>query len=222
MSKCNDQKLGTLLHAYELKALPDQERENFELHLMQCDHCLRELREFENYAGVIQRSSVARTVVDQQVNQRPETLWRRLWPVGPLFLKPAVLYGLLALLLVPAYFGITSQFSGPSDIRPVQSLVLSPIRSAESPSISSSGGPEGVAYVLFPDAVSGKNYQLRITDETGRIIATRADVRFDANGGATLLVPLSTMHSGIYRLAIIDPAISGDIGSRVYQFRVVD
>ncbi len=220
MSKCNDQKLGTLLHAYELRALADPERENFELHLMHCDHCLKELREFENYAEVLERSSIARKLVDQQLGCRPETLWRRLWPVAPLLLKPAVLYGLLVLLAIPAFIGITSRSSGYQDIRPVPSLVLSPIRSTESPSISSSGGTEGVAFILFPDAVLGKNYELRITDETGNVTATRSDIRFDANGGTTLLLPLAKMRPGVYRLAIIDPAQSGDIGTRVYQFRV--
>ena len=40
MSECINPKVGQLLFAYELGALPEEEVEKFELHLFECEYCL--------------------------------------------------------------------------------------------------------------------------------------------------------------------------------------
>lgn len=45
---CTDKKLGRLLHLYELKLLDSEEREIFEIHLLECSSCYRELTEFRD------------------------------------------------------------------------------------------------------------------------------------------------------------------------------
>ena len=46
MSDCSDRRFANKLMAYELGVLNDQEREELELHLLQCEHCFHEVRTF--------------------------------------------------------------------------------------------------------------------------------------------------------------------------------
>jgi predicted Zn-dependent protease/TolB-like protein len=41
--KCNNGKFGEMLHAYELNLLTDEDREAFELHLLECEYCACEV-----------------------------------------------------------------------------------------------------------------------------------------------------------------------------------
>jgi len=50
MSKCTDERLGVLLHAYELKLLGKDEVERFEMHLLHCEHCFARVSQFQEYA----------------------------------------------------------------------------------------------------------------------------------------------------------------------------
>ncbi|MBN2225828.1 MAG: tetratricopeptide repeat protein [candidate division Zixibacteria bacterium] len=47
MSGCIDKRLGNKLYAYELGMLGDQEREEFEIHLLECESCNARARKFQ-------------------------------------------------------------------------------------------------------------------------------------------------------------------------------
>jgi anti-sigma factor RsiW len=47
MSKCVDPKLEKMLHHYELGLLSDEDREAFELHLLDCEHCFGRVKKFQ-------------------------------------------------------------------------------------------------------------------------------------------------------------------------------
>ena len=53
MSKCIDPKIGNLLAAYEAGMLDDAEREQFELHALECRWCNQQLQEFSRGARLL-------------------------------------------------------------------------------------------------------------------------------------------------------------------------
>jgi len=51
--RCCDKSIGTLLHAYELRVLTEQDTERFEIHLLQCDFCSHQVELFQREAAML-------------------------------------------------------------------------------------------------------------------------------------------------------------------------
>jgi len=112
MSECSDRRFQDKLMAYELGVLSDQERQELELHLLQCEDCFREVRNFQPAARLmrnnreLQRKFAAMlsdsTVAEQEITPRVSAKTSR-WRVPaswfPLSLTAAVV--LIVLILRP-------------------------------------------------------------------------------------------------------------------------
>jgi len=53
MRNCFDEHIGILLHAYELGALGDDEKDRFSFHLLRCAVCCNALKEFRKEAKLL-------------------------------------------------------------------------------------------------------------------------------------------------------------------------
>ncbi len=62
---CLDSKYGAMLHAYELGLLPEDERDLFESHLMDCDACYARVRELADHAPALRTNPKVRTIIDR-------------------------------------------------------------------------------------------------------------------------------------------------------------
>jgi tetratricopeptide (TPR) repeat protein len=60
MSGCIDRKYENLLYPYELEMLSEEERREFELHMMECEHCFGKAKEFDPYIEMISRDPAIR------------------------------------------------------------------------------------------------------------------------------------------------------------------
>ncbi|MFZ5980832.1 MAG: tetratricopeptide repeat protein, partial [Candidatus Zixiibacteriota bacterium] len=108
MSGCSDKKFEKMLHAYELGMLSESEREELELHLMDCEYCFRQVQQFEK-AGTLLRDDpeVRSTLVEitEKSDNRPSPVSemkpvskRKYWPtLVPVSIAAVIVFFFLVL-----------------------------------------------------------------------------------------------------------------------------
>lgn len=225
MTKCIDESIGSLLLAYEMGALSEDDEKRVEIHLMSCQHCLDDVTAFRRYADVLNDSekikrAMARYAPTAQSVTPGRTLLQYLWPEAPLFFKPAVAMLLVLLLIIPAYLGWRSFTDGGSDIRPVQTIRLVPTRSAEPCAFSIESGLDGAISFAVPDYPHGKLYDVAVVDDQGKVVVRLSSVAsIDERGMGQIIVPHRLMKPGTYSL-IVTNAGSGAAASE-YRYTFV-
>lgn len=227
MSGCTNPELGALLHAFEIGALSKQDAERFEDHLLECDFCFNEAKEFGPSADLMRRSTKFRDIaVSPKDNaERPAQLlrrfWRYLWPDAPLAFRPGLSYLLVLLVLVPAYYGL--RHSSDADIRPVQTMTLLSDRSTDEAAFRISHKGDGVISFYFDGAILDSAYEIIVEDESGtEIFRHESFGHFDMYGRGELLFPHVRMKPKRYRLLITGPRQEFPPGTQEYWFRIVD
>ena len=223
MGDCINPSVGKLLHAYETDGLSDHQREDFELHLFQCDHCMKEVSEFDRAASLMRDDGAVHDVIARAVKDSGKTeawslkLLKLLWPKTNPFLRPAVIYAVVMLLLYPAYIGLRSTDSG--DIREVQTLNLNGTRSSTSETFSA------VRDVLirfrFHGAESESIYRVTITSETAEVVFRNDSFAgFDESEVGSLLIPAGTVKPGRFTLKVEDPSGEPPLNLQEYYFTI--
>ena len=223
MSACIDSSLGKLLHAYETDGLSDHQREDFELHLLQCDHCMEEISEFDHVASLLRDDSAVHQAIARAVSESSRAqsglvrLLNHLWPDTNLLLKPAIGYVVVALLLYPAYLGLKDTDTG--GIKELQTLTLSGTRSSltEIPSASE----DLLIRFRFYGSEAGKIYRVTIVSERAEVVF-RDDrfAGFDSTENAFLLIPAGTLSTGQYTVNIEDLQGEPPFNVQEYPFRI--
>ena len=71
MADCIDKKFESMLHAYELGMLSDADREQFEMHLLECEHCYDIVRENEPMADLLKFDNDVRGTIEEVVRELP-------------------------------------------------------------------------------------------------------------------------------------------------------
>ncbi|MDH3891890.1 MAG: FlgO family outer membrane protein [candidate division Zixibacteria bacterium] len=82
MSSCSQKRFQSMLHHYELKLLSDDEQLQFEAHLLECDHCLEEVKRFQRVARLMTHDVDVRDTVrklDDGVTVEPELASQKSW-----------------------------------------------------------------------------------------------------------------------------------------------
>ncbi|MCP4566861.1 MAG: tetratricopeptide repeat protein [FCB group bacterium] len=107
MDGCRDKRFENLLHAYELGLLSEPDREELELHLMECESCLARTRSFLEPARLLRYDpdlQEAACALDSEESDQSATVswWKRSF--APAFVVVAVV--LLALILKPWHIQI--------------------------------------------------------------------------------------------------------------------
>jgi len=214
--ECIDPKIGSMLHAYELGSLSDSDLENFEIHLMECEFCFKEVSEFEAKSQILLKDNdVQREVSD--ATAKSGHLKDYLWPDCPLIFKPAIAIFLILLLIYPAYLGISQ--NGNENVRAVRSLSLFPTRSGDVEEISLNSKTDFVLSFAFPDAVERQAYSVDLRDDSGNIIyENESFTGFDRFKMGSILISSEILHSGTYRLIISDSDSTAARKPLVYDF----
>lgn len=219
MSKCINRDAGSLLHGYEIGILSEQECEQFELHLLECEHCNELLNSFERHASLLKTSRRVKAFIDETLSKEAVTesllsrIWRYLWPKAPFVFRPAVAYLLVLLLAIPAYQGLrkpgiltVGEFK--------QTIHLSPTRAAAK-TLKKSTSDNVLLTFQFDGYRSGGTYQVVIESEDGAVIYSNNEFSsFDEREIGSLSLAISEMKPGKYRLIISDP---GPDSARVHQ-----
>ena len=82
MSSCNEKRFQSMLHHYELGLLGDEDRLQFEAHLLECDYCFEEVKRFQRVARLMAHDPEIRDTVrqlDDRVPAEHEVSSRRKW-----------------------------------------------------------------------------------------------------------------------------------------------
>ncbi len=225
MSRCSNRDIGTLLHGYEIGTLSDEECEQFEAHLLQCEHCCHSLMSFEQAASLLVSSKKARAAVgealsaDAGIEPFISRARKRLWPDAPLIFRPAISYVVILLLIVPAYLGLREpERSTVTEFK--QMIHLSPNRTAADV-FEKATSPDGLLTFEFdgyrPDGV----YRVVIESENGTVIyANDQFSSFDEREIGSLHLSVSRITPGKYRLIVSDPRSDSDSVSCEYLFLI--
>ena len=227
MSECTEPDLGALLHAYELQALSDRDIELFEIHLLKCEYCFNEVKQFESSADVMRESDDIKELVTASVEEDRESdplakrLWQHLWPKTPFIFRPALAYLLIVIIAIPAYHGLRYATRDDRQIRPLQAISLVSLRSTQEAVLKISSDRDGTISFHFSGAVPGKSYRVIVETEGGREVV-RYDNFDDFNkfGMGELFFPLAKMKPGDYRLTITDPNAEYPSNTQKYWFKI--
>ncbi len=226
MSKCTNPKIGTMLHAYELKALNNDDLERFELHILECDYCFNELTSFNDEAALLLNDIQVKQTVKSNVlagessdNER-KSLWGYLWPSEPpILFKPAISYAFTILVIV--LFPLLVENGLNNDIGEIQSLGLMNTRSAGEPVLYKGQSNNAIINFFISDYIDNSGITLRILDSSGKPIYNDGNFTgIDKTGIGRLYLPLSRLSPGRYILEITleNPNPENDIIS--YDFTI--
>jgi len=223
MNNCINPKIGDMLHAYELKQLPEKETEIFELHLLECAECFEKVGQFEKIADIMTGNrEVRETIKGMKFEEDLESgLLKRilgsLWPNTRLFLKPAIGYLMILVLAYPAYLGIKGQKEG--DIRQVETLSLVPNRSVSAD--IEAGTSDILLSFVFRGAVPGGSYSVRLIDSNGKLIYKNDNFNdFDNYEVGRLVFTPSSVPKGNYILTIEDIGGESPNSKQEYSFGI--
>ncbi len=228
MANCTDPSVGSLLPAYELQTLSDDDAKTLELHLMQCDHCLEEALSFEEEAGALRTSDRAREAIRQIAakSEEKESFWARLlgylWPQTPLVFRPALTWALVVALAVPAFNSLTSLDDATDAARPAQTIRLVGMRSATGNILSIESGLDGAIAFAAPGFSEGTEYNAIVLDSAGvETLRLENFGTIDRAGMGQIILPHAMMQPGLYSLVVTDPNdVSGQRKCQ-YRFKVI-
>jgi hypothetical protein len=213
MSGCIDQKLGQLLHDFELGLLSEEDNRRFELHLYDCDHCLDQVREFMDVSKILAKDPDARTLIEKvaaETGQKNHT--KKFSP----FLRLLVAATLIAMVIIPVYhYGIRQESPGIT-----QTLELLPARTGGSDIIYlERGGNVGISF--YVNQSFHGNVDLLIAGIAGDTVFSEQDFAdINDDGLGEIVLPISSFNEGHYMLIIEPVTDSIDLRDIQYMFRV--
>ncbi len=204
---CSDNRVGQLLHAYELHQLDDAQRTMFEQHLLECNHCFQEVSAFTAEAAQLRHSTeLAELVAGASSHSRRFDF--RLLIAGVV----------IALLLVPAYMGISSFAS--DTFRPVQVIALQQERTGTGSAVFSADR-DGVIMFAFTESKPAGDLTIQIETVAGRTVTSYTGFTgFDSNGIGRLLLPARYLKPGQYIMRLLEKRNGATAELSSYHFRV--
>ena len=199
--ECNDPTKGSMLHAWEIGALTEEDAEQFEEHLLKCRSCFDKVLHFSASVDLMRKDRSIRKEIDRSVDgviKHGTSAWKvrqHLWPV--------VAFTLIALLLYPAWVGL-ERLDGPQ-IRAVEVIDLVPTRSASSPIDMPTLGKDFLLNISFDTDAAGKDFVIFIINAEGDTLY-QEDVRSGTDSTATeaVLVPYEALSEGGCRVILMD------------------
>jgi len=210
VSKCVDRSIGQLLHDYELGFLSDEARQRFELHLYDCDHCLKECRSFADVSQLISDDSEARELISRLVaKDSPKK-------TAPSILKFLLAAALMCVLAIPTYwYGFRDEKVGT-----FQTLELLPSRAGGSNIIYFADGGD-VRINFHTQSNTRDTVDLLISNINGdTVLFDPGFSDFNEWGLGTIELPVDMFAEGHYSLLLSFPTDSTDVHHVQYMFRV--
>jgi hypothetical protein len=215
MDRCTNQKLGRLLHDYELNMLLAEDRRAFELHLYECDYCLGLIHEFTDASLIILHDSEAKEIVADIANESTDLSSRRIRK-KPLRLTNWLIAAAIVLALaIPSYL-IWLQ---PQEATVVQTLELFPTRAGGSDVVYLEKGGDVEINFFAAESFRGRAY-VTISNIAGDTVYSKVGFSHFNNSGLGLIrVPVSIFSPGNFKLTISPDPETG-VEERTYMFRV--
>ena len=223
---CSETRMKALLHAYELGMISDEEKDAFEAHLLDCEDCFQQVKEFMPRATLLAVSPSIKKQLEASFagEKREGSIWRKLqqvlWPEGlPVVLKPAALVCVMLLMLYPAYLGIVG--SPGNQVVTVQEIGLVPTRSIQTFTVEPD--QDVVLSFVCPGIIAGQTCTVTLYNNSGDVIHQEDDFSgIDSFSVGRLMIPHRLIAPGKYRLSLqaIPPVVSTVPDKFGYVFEV--
>jgi hypothetical protein len=214
MSECTNPKIGVLIHAYELNALPAEEEDRFSIHVMECQHCFEQLETFRDGATCLREDAEAKALAavaksSEEPAPSKNRLLGYLWPKTPLLFRPAIAYLLALCFMIPTYLWLQAPRIVPAGVEQIESSQRIHLRSTRGAgdlqTLKRSPGELGIVDFELPQSLKGKICHWAIkADSDGRLIGEDDYSDSDSSGFCRLSVPLRTLPNGTYRLELTE------------------
>ena len=225
--RCNDSHAGQLLHAYELGLLDDTERQQFEIHLLGCEHCLSQIEKLHEHMTTMRTDSVVREAISAQCGGPVaggnwlSRGWRWTWSSATVRIRPVVVGAMAILLFLGGY--VLPGYLAKRTVESVQTITLASNRSANNETFVRSLGQDGLLSVIIEDAMPGRRFDLLVLDDRGRVLSRPSPVEAtDSFLVCRLLFPSRLMSLGSYSVLVMSPTDGAGVDTLHYGFRVVD
>ena len=228
MADCVDRDVGLLLHGYEIGILTDEEKRQFEDHILKCEYCFDQLKKYDRETSILADSQEIREAVHNFVSDetKPDSPLKKLfnifWPKAPLIFRPAFTYLLILLMVIPAYYGIRNLSDPGLRITGQKISFLDDRRNlGQSPVVDKSQtGSLSIVYG-YENIAKNKGYRLEISYEDGSILDKKQVISgFNDYYMGEINIPLSKLKSGKYYLRIYDPEDKAEPLKKEYSFIV--
>lgn len=226
MEKCTDADAGKLLHDYEMDWLSPEDQERFELHLMNCRYCFREVQRFKLAAILISKDDEIKAAFADSIHDtaKESKFWLKFlelfWPKTNLLLKPAVFYLVILIILPLAYTGLQYRLFNRGQVKPTQVVDLVTTRGSLQ-TIRPKPDYELILNFSYAEAVIGQSYQVTLQTEGGEMLYSNPNLLFDNRQLAQLAIPFNLLNEGNYFLIIDDIADTTQLGRDTLSFRII-
>ncbi len=221
MSKCTNESIGAMLHAWELDLLSDDDKLKFEQHLFECAGCFESARKHDDAMAGIRSNEMLRSRVREYAEAATqEEVTSEPWYVR-VMRSPVYRYATAAVivlaLVVPALYHRLKIRSGQETVQVVR---LMPTRSALGSTIYLDRGTRARLEIGVPEIAQALTYTVTVSPVGSDRVSWRDRVQFNANGESVVTLPLSDLKPGNYELRIENPGPLGEKIFRVYYFAV--
>jgi len=215
MTGCINKEMERLLHDYELNMLSAKDKQQFELHLYECDYCLSQVRGFLDVSRIIRHDRDAQAIIKDIMGQQDRSETGQIEKKPFRFTRYLIAAVIVMIIAVPVLW-YSQKSNGPTS---VQSLELLPSRAGGNDIIYlEKGGDVEIAFYVA-DNFQGQA-DLTISNIAGdTILHTPGFEEFNDKGLGSITLPVSDFSDGHYMLTIKpDPETGRE--ERVYMFAV--
>ena len=210
MGKCTDPAFENKLHSFEMGMLSDDERKQFEEHLLECQSCFEQFQEFLPSARLLRQDPEFEKDATADTPQKSGQS-SKLMNVTK-FLAAAVI--VLVIAVSVRWFVITEVHENVS-----QTIELFPMRDGGSAVIDLSlDGPVRISFFISDSAVTSADILIRNVDGDTIRSANQYE-EIDEFGYGSIVLPLTELSRTHYIMTIVYPCAADSVQEREYTFR---
>jgi hypothetical protein len=207
--------MGRLLHDYELDMLSTEDKQQFELHLYECDHCLSLVREFMSVSRIIRHDQDARAIVQDIVGEQEDRTSRptQTWA------SPYIKLLIAAVICVAIALPVHRYWLQSDKTSVVQTLELLPSRAGGNDIIYLEKGGDVEISFFVAEQFQGEADLIISSIAGDTVLHTPGFSDFNDQGLGSITLSVSKFSDGHYMLTII-PVPETGLEERIYMFRV--
>ncbi|UCC45741.1 MAG: zf-HC2 domain-containing protein [Candidatus Zixiibacteriota bacterium] len=224
MSECNDLQYKDMLHAFELGLLTEEDRQQFEMHLLECEYCFSQVEDFLPASKMMRHDPDVRPGDDEMRDllaadaSREEDVTSVSGKTWSRYSRFLALAAMLIVVGVPSYWLLFRETAAPPT---VQVISLTPVRGGTPAVLYLEDG--GIAEIRFTveGVEMGADIKVRIIVRSGDVVyEADYDEVADVSGNGVISLPMTDFEPGFYKLIFLQPSDTTLAPLREYNFRV--
>jgi hypothetical protein len=216
MNRCTDPGLGAMLHAWELGMLSEDDRQRFEVHLLQCQACADEASQFTQ-AGKLLRQDPDLRPLSGELSRSSVRIGAGSKETRYRLVRSFLIAAVLLIVAIPVYkWTIAPRERSPH----VQQLKLVPLRSQGSNVVRHNLGGTVEVHFFIEGAAPDQPYRVSVKSQMGKSAYKNDGFDdFSVSGAGLLVLDVVDLDTGLYTLTVT-PSLDSLNVIQEYNFRV--